>query len=174
MEAIAAPPSHRRKLRHTCARRDFFFLLLPSRSLRKTKDYKQELVRPLFAEREPRRRPFPFSPRQRKYQSRRSPKRTPATKFVGMVSVSVCCLFFASVRDRLDGKTQDNVRLPKNRWQDSRQLLDFLCCQLYPSLTDLKSSLALAINEEYALEGAGEIVLQENDTLAFIPPITGG
>ncbi len=40
----------------------------------------------------------------------------------------------------------------------------------YPALKNL-DSYAIAVNEKYA---NNEIVLQENDTVALIPPVSGG
>lgn len=87
------------------------------------------------------------------------------------VSVGVCVLFFASVKDRL-GKSEERVKLPSTTWQNSAQLIAYLCHQVYPTLIDLQHCLALAVNEEYAIEG--QLLLEEDDRLALIPPITGG
>eukprot|EP00978_Attheya_sp_CCMP212_P008239 scaffold19259_cov54-Attheya_sp.AAC.6 len=74
-----------------------------------------------------------------------------------MTATSVQVLLFASARE-----AAGNV---------SRQLAD-----RYPKLAPLvmdESSLTLAVNEEYVPEGE-TIVLKTGDTVALIPPISGG
>lgn len=87
-------------------------------------------------------------------------------------SVSIRVLFFASARDRLGGKCEDQITLPRSRWTNYAELLDYLCGHVYPSINSIKSALALAVNEEYVLDG--DIVLTSNDRVALIPPVTGG
>lgn len=85
--------------------------------------------------------------------------------------VKVDILFFATVRDRLS-KSQEKVTLPSNTWSSSAALLNHLCQHVYPCLQDLQSNLAVAVNEEYVIDG--EVTLVDDDRLALIPPITGG
>ena len=86
--------------------------------------------------------------------------------------VSVYLLFFASVRDRVGGKDNEKIILPNAQWQNYHQLISYICDELYPNIVDIKNNLAIAINEEYSLDG--QITLQNNDRVALIPPITGG
>lgn len=89
-----------------------------------------------------------------------------------MTAVTISLLFFAAVKDRLGGQSSTVVSLPKNHWASSSELLDFLCTDIIPEVADLKSFLAVAVNEEYRIQG--EITLQDQDCVALIPPITGG
>lgn len=86
--------------------------------------------------------------------------------------MSITLLFFASVKDRLGGQTSSVILLPKNQWTSCEELIDFLCSDIIPQVSDIKTNLALAVNEEYRI--SGEIVLQDQDRVALIPPITGG
>lgn len=87
--------------------------------------------------------------------------------------VKVTILYFASARDRLGGKSEEVVSLPDTTWKDCDELVSFLCSNICPEVSPLRDSLALALNEEYCLPGQN-ITLHDNDTVALIPPITGG
>ena len=87
-------------------------------------------------------------------------------------AVQVTVLFFASVSESLQGKKEQQLNLPNAVWPNPSSLLDYICDQQYPQLSVIKSSLVLAINQEYCI--TGEIHLESGDTIALIPPITGG
>jgi molybdopterin converting factor small subunit len=89
-----------------------------------------------------------------------------------MTVVSISLLFFAVVKERLGGRNSHQVTLPKNRWNSSQELIDFLCSDILPEISEFKTFLALAVNEEYRI--SGEVILQDQDRVALIPPITGG
>lgn len=97
--------------------------------------------------------------------------------------VRVDILVFAAVRDRLltagcqsntneSGKFQ--VSLPSS-WPTGGHLRGHLCRQLWPVLADIEASMALALNLQYVdLTADGPLTLVNGDTLALIPPISGG
>lgn len=76
-------------------------------------------------------------------------------------------LFFASCRDIVKGR---EIELEVPEGSTAGKALNRLC-EVYPRLSDLRGRMALSINEEYA---AAESVLKPGDTLALIPPISGG
>lgn len=59
----------------------------------------------------------------------------------------------------------NSVRLP----QSVSELKELLATE-YPDFSKL-SSLAIAVNSEYA---ADDVVLEKNDEIAIIPPVSGG
>jgi molybdopterin converting factor subunit 1 len=76
-------------------------------------------------------------------------------------------LFFASCRDIVKDREKE-LEVPEG--STAGKALDRLC-ELYPRLSDLRGRMALSVNEEYA---APESVLGPGDTLALIPPVSGG
>ena len=76
-------------------------------------------------------------------------------------------LLFASCRDIV--KSRD-LELEVPEGSTAGNALDRLC-ETYPRLSDLRGRMALSVNEEYA---APESVLGPGDTLALIPPVSGG
>ena len=87
-------------------------------------------------------------------------------------AVPVTLLFFASVRDSLQGKKEQQLTLPTAVWPNPSSLLEHICDHQLPQLSQLKNSLVIAINQEYCL--TGEVTVSPGDTLALIPSITGG
>ena len=75
-------------------------------------------------------------------------------------------LLFGIVKDVLK-KTSLTVEIIENSTvKDLKQQL----VEAYPQLKNM-SSYAIAINESYATE---EFIIEENDIIAIIPPVSGG
>ncbi|KAL9186763.1 hypothetical protein ACHAXT_010483 [Thalassiosira profunda] len=91
-----------------------------------------------------------------------------------MPSVSIKVLFFASAREAAGGITSADVELDADG-ADTKALRTKLAT-LYPKLAPLvedEENLTLALNEEYV--AMGEVLpLKAGDTVALIPPISGG
>lgn len=88
------------------------------------------------------------------------------------MTFTVQVLFFASAKD-VTGVSQTSVSLV-----DGADTMTFrkVLAERYPNLADIvldEDSLTLALNEEYVQTGA-VIALKEGDTVALIPPISGG
>ena len=81
--------------------------------------------------------------------------------------MNVKVLFFASCRDIVDRREMD-VAAPEGA--TAADVLNRLC-GTYPRLSDLRGRMALSVNENYV---APETVLKPGDTLALIPPVSGG
>lgn len=89
-----------------------------------------------------------------------------AQKMSNVVTVNI--LFFAKARE-LVGINESKLKIQREIVYEA--LLDQLVKEY--SLELLRNSLILAINEEYCT--IGEVIrLEENDTIALIPPISGG
>ena len=89
-------------------------------------------------------------------------------------TIQIQVLFFASAREAAGNITSTYVELDASG-ADTAVLRKKLAEQ-YPKLADMvldEDNLTLALNEEYV--PSGEILpLQKNDTVALIPPISGG
>lgn len=85
-----------------------------------------------------------------------------------MNTVKIKVYFFGKARD-LSGKKEDSLIV------DSVISVDNLSHKLVNtfSLQDIQQNFILALNEEYLTDNS-EIILQENDTVAVIPPLSGG
>ncbi len=81
--------------------------------------------------------------------------------------MTVKVLFFASCRDIVDRREMD---IDATEGATAAEVLNHLC-ETYPRLSDLRGRMALAVNEDYV---APETVLRQGDTLALIPPVSGG
>ncbi|RWS09578.1 molybdopterin synthase sulfur carrier subunit-like protein [Dinothrombium tinctorium] len=86
--------------------------------------------------------------------------------------VQIKLLLFAAAKERANGECERWLRLA-SKWRNDHELRDYICTQSLPALNEMKSTLALAINEEYCVN-CDSIELKNGDTVALIPPITGG
>jgi molybdopterin converting factor subunit 1 len=76
-------------------------------------------------------------------------------------------LFFGQLKD-LVGRSSESLAL-----SDRASLRDVVrhYSEKYPSISQLASSLALSVNQEYAAQDAA---LHDGDEVAFLPPVSGG
>src|SRR5256885_7752761 len=81
--------------------------------------------------------------------------------------MQVRVLFFGVLRD-LAGKSNDSLQLP-----DGGSVRDVIAQyeSQIPRLKDSLSSIALAVNQQYA---SPETKLKDNDEVALLPPVSGG
>jgi molybdopterin converting factor small subunit len=90
-------------------------------------------------------------------------------------TITVKVLFFASAREAAGNVNQQVVELVSNKNDDTNGLRNKLA-ELYPNLASFvldDKSITLALNEEYVPSGA-VLQLKHGDTVALIPPISGG
>ena len=91
-----------------------------------------------------------------------------------MTDVQIKVLLFASDREAAGGTAQVDVTLPSD--QATTTGLRHRLAEDYPRLSSMvldEDSITLALNEEYV--AAGEtLTLKTGDTVALIPPISGG
>ncbi|WP_456383059.1 molybdopterin converting factor subunit 1 [Persephonella sp.] len=81
--------------------------------------------------------------------------------------MKVNLLYFSSIKDRL-GKSREEVELPDgSKVSDLYKLLE----EKYPQIAESLPSVMFAVNEEYADRNTQ---LKEGDTVALIPPVSGG
>mmetsp|Transcript_6630 Transcript_6630/g.9372 ORF Transcript_6630/g.9372 Transcript_6630/m.9372 type:complete len:90 (+) Transcript_6630:239-508(+) len=87
--------------------------------------------------------------------------------------ITLKVLFFASARELAGNVTNSKIQL--NDGADTKVLRERLA-EKYPKLAPLimdEDNLTLALNEEYI--PSGEVLpLNDGDTVALIPPISGG
>ena len=82
-------------------------------------------------------------------------------------------LFFAKSKE-ITKISEGQLTLKTNSTIKIRQIYQALESQ-WPDLKILKRSFALALNEEYLDTNQNSVVsVQESDTIAVIPPISGG
>ncbi len=79
-------------------------------------------------------------------------------------------LFFAQARKAVD---RDSVEWKTESPQSVNALWIWLETE-YPKLSPLKKISRIACNEEYLQERNGDGMLQPNDVVAIIPPVSGG
>ncbi|MBI2485981.1 MAG: molybdopterin converting factor subunit 1 [Deltaproteobacteria bacterium] len=84
-----------------------------------------------------------------------------------MSKIKITIKFFASIRDAV-GKREKTLLLPEGSNVD--YVLEDLKNQ-YPQIAKMIDCSFIALNEEYALQ---HTLLKEGDTLAIIPPVSGG
>ena len=76
-------------------------------------------------------------------------------------------LYFAQVREKLKASEED-LELPAgSNVNDLRQHL----LKLYPHMKNTLDAVAIAVNLEYTED---ELILSEGDSVALIPPVSGG
>ena len=83
--------------------------------------------------------------------------------------MSITLLYFASVREAL-GCTSQSLPLHELHTQDTDGLWRWLHAQ-HPKLASWQSHLRLAVNEAFV---EGNAPLKQGDTVALIPPVSGG
>ena len=81
--------------------------------------------------------------------------------------MDVRVLFFASIREKLR-RSESTCVLPAGA--TVQHLLEQLCCD-YPTLADIRSTLRVAVNQEYVDR---EHRSSNDDEVALIPPVSGG
>mmetsp|Transcript_1954 Transcript_1954/g.2865 ORF Transcript_1954/g.2865 Transcript_1954/m.2865 type:complete len:90 (-) Transcript_1954:273-542(-) len=89
------------------------------------------------------------------------------------MSITLKVLFFASARELAGNVTTSQIQLKDGA--DTKILRQRLA-EKYPKLAPLimdEENLTLALNEEYIPEGE-VLPLKDGDTIALIPPISGG
>ena len=88
--------------------------------------------------------------------------------------VTVKILFFASAREAAGNISKTSVELTID--EANTQSLRIKLATMYPNMADMvrdEDNLTFALNEEYLTRG--EILpLKDGDTVALIPPISGG
>jgi molybdopterin converting factor subunit 1 len=88
--------------------------------------------------------------------------------------VTIKVLFFASAREAAGDVSETDLELPVNSANTST--LRTQLAETYPTLSAVvldEENLTLALNEEYVT--AGQVLpLKTGDTVALIPPISGG
>jgi len=84
-------------------------------------------------------------------------------------TVQVTVLFFAKARELL-GQSSRPCQVPGNCTYS--QLVDHLK-STFPQLEILGDAFVLSLNEDY-IEEEGQLVINQGDELAVIPPISGG
>jgi len=88
--------------------------------------------------------------------------------------VTIKVLFFASAREAAGDISSTDLTLPVNNANTTT--LRTKLAEIYPDLESMVldgDNLTLALNEEYVM--AGQIIdLKSGDTVALIPPISGG
>jgi sulfur-carrier protein len=87
--------------------------------------------------------------------------------------IQIKILFFASAREAVSGLAETSIKVKEGC--TTNELRKILADQ-YPRLADMvlnQDILTLALNEEYVATGQ-DPVLKDGDTVALIPPISGG
>ena len=88
--------------------------------------------------------------------------------------VTIRVLFFASAREAAGDISKTSLELTADE-ANTKSLRQKLAT-LYPALADMvqdEENLTLALNEEYVMSGQN-LPLKDGDTIALIPPISGG
>ena len=76
-------------------------------------------------------------------------------------------LYFSSVKDKI-GMSSEDIELAENSTVND---LVKLLSEKYPQIKDSLQNSMFAVNEEYA---STDQKLKEGDTVAIIPPVSGG
>lgn len=89
--------------------------------------------------------------------------------------ITIKVLFFASAREAAGDIASADLKLPASEDANTTTLRKRLA-EEYPSLASMvmdEENLTLALNEEYVANGE-VLPLKNGDTVALIPPISGG
>jgi len=81
--------------------------------------------------------------------------------------LKVNILYFSSIKDRLK-KSGETLEIKEGTTVS--ELINLLK-EKYPQISQLLNSVMVAVNEEYAEENTP---LKDGDTVALIPPVSGG
>ncbi len=76
-------------------------------------------------------------------------------------------LYFSSLKDKLEKQTEE-IDLPEN---STVQNLISILKEKYPNISDSLDNVMFALNEEYVDKDSP---LKDGDTVALIPPVSGG
>ena len=79
----------------------------------------------------------------------------------------VTALFFATLRDRAGIKSVELLIPPETNVADFKAILT----QKYPALAGFTGHVLVAINHEYAFDGA---IIPNHAEIALFPPVSGG
>ena len=82
-------------------------------------------------------------------------------------SISLKVLFFGAAGDAVGTKEMLLDAPAPSNVEDVKQIL----FSNYAALAELSRSLMIAVNEQYATD---DTVLNNGDTVAFLPPVSGG
>jgi molybdopterin converting factor subunit 1 len=89
------------------------------------------------------------------------------------MTISIKVLLFASAREAAGNVSEVSITMEDNA---NTSLFRKMMAEKYPNLANMvldEDSLTLALNEEYL--PSGEVInLKNGDTIALIPPISGG
>lgn len=87
-----------------------------------------------------------------------------------MTQVEITVIFFAKSRELVKKESaQLSVNTPLSCTELKQQLTQF-----FPQLIPIQESFILALNQEYIRADQGLLHLSSVDTIAVIPPISGG
>lgn len=88
--------------------------------------------------------------------------------------ITIKVLFFASAREAAGNISETTIQLEDASTTTTTTGIRHALANLYPGLADMvldETNLTLALNEEYVTQ---EMPLKDGDTIALIPPISGG
>ena len=89
--------------------------------------------------------------------------------------VQITVLFFAKAREILGDRSEIQLQITQQQEPLNKSGLYSLLETSFPQLKVLNRSFAIAVNEEYLDESPEQdIVLENKDQVAVIPPISGG
>lgn len=84
--------------------------------------------------------------------------------------VEVTVQYYAKSRD-ISGRREESLSFPQE--VTSRKVFDILIAK-HSGLKDIEENCVLALNDEWFTEETGLIQLHSGDTIAVIPPLSGG
>ncbi|MEZ0322893.1 MAG: molybdopterin converting factor subunit 1 [Hydrogenothermaceae bacterium] len=80
--------------------------------------------------------------------------------------MKVKVLYFSSLKEKI-GKPFEEIDIEESSLEDLKRKIT----QLHPEISDYLNKIMFAVNEEYV---STDIVLKDGDTVALIPPVSGG